>query len=114
MAEGAVISTAYLPDRPGSRNGDFVRAYRAAYRNELPDYRGAGTYDILYLLAQAMETVGPDRGRIRDYLARVGRDIEPFEGVTGPIAFDENGDVPEKDIVIGVISDGRLITAVGQ
>ncbi|MEE9602069.1 MAG: ABC transporter substrate-binding protein [Thermoguttaceae bacterium] len=114
MAEGVVISTAYLPDRPGNRNSDFVRAYRAAYRNELPDYRGAGTYDILYLLAQAMETVGPNRGRIRDYLAQVGRDIEPFEGVTGPIAFDENGDVPEKDVVIGVISDGRLITAVGQ
>lgn len=114
MADGVVISTAYLPDRPGNRNGDFVRAYRAAYRNELPDYRGAGTYDILYLLAQALETVGPDRGRIRDYLARVGRDIEPFEGVTGPIAFDVNGDVPEKDVVIGVISDGRLITAVGQ
>ena len=114
MPEGVVISTAYLPDRPGNRNSDFVRAYRAAYRNELPDYRGAGTYDILHLLAQAMKTVGPDRGRIRDYLARVGRDIEPFEGVTGPIAFDENGDVPEKDVVIGVISDGRLITAVGQ
>ncbi len=114
MAEGATISTAYLPDRPGDRNGDFVRAYRAAYRNELPDHSGAGTYDILYLLAQAMEAVGPDRGRIRDYLARVGRDIEPFEGVTGPIAFDENGDVPQKDVVIGVISDGRLITAVGQ
>ncbi len=114
MAEGVVISTAYLPDRPGNRNSDFVRAYRAAYRNELPDYRGAGTYDILYLLAQAMETVGPDRGPIRDYLARVGRDIQPFEGVTGPIAFDENGDVPEKDVIIGVISDGRLTTAVGQ
>ncbi len=114
MAEGVVISTAYLPDRPGNRNSDFVRAYRAAYRNQLPDYRGAGTYDILYLLAQAIETVGPDRGRIRDYLARVGRNIQPFEGVTGPIAFDENGDVPEKDVVIGVISDGRLITAVGQ
>ena len=58
--------------------------------------------------------MGPDRGRNRDYLARVGRDIEPFEGVTGPITFDENGDVPQKDVVIGVISDGRLITAVGQ
>ena len=53
MGEDVVISTAYLPDRPGDRNRDFVRAYRAAYRNELPDYRGAGTYDILYLLRQA-------------------------------------------------------------
>lgn len=114
MAQGLTISTAYLPDRPGDRNSDFVRAYRTAYRNELPDHRGAGTYDILHLLAQAMEAVGPDRGRIRDYVARVGRDIEPFEGVTGLIAFDENGDVPQKDVVIGVVSDGRLITAVGQ
>ncbi len=43
MAEGVTISAAYLPDRPGNRNSVFVRAYRAAYRNELPDYRGAGT-----------------------------------------------------------------------
>jgi branched-chain amino acid transport system substrate-binding protein len=113
-AEGMLISTAYLPDRPGDRNAEFVRAYRAAYSNQTPDHRGAGAYDIVYLLTRAIEAVGPDRSAVRDYLARVGRDLEPFEGVTGTIAFDQNGDVPEKDVVIGVVSGRRLITAAGR
>jgi branched-chain amino acid transport system substrate-binding protein len=113
-AEGMLISTAYLPDRPGDRNADYVRAYRAAYRNQLPDHRAAGAYDAVYLLAEALEAVGADRERIREYLARIGSDIEPFQGVTGLIAFDGNGDVPEKDVVIGRVSGGRLTVAPGQ
>jgi branched-chain amino acid transport system substrate-binding protein len=113
-AEGMLISTAYLPDRPSDRNAEYVRAYRAAYRNQLPDHRGAGAYDAVYLLAEALEVVGADRERIRDYLARVGSDIEPFQGVTGLIAFDENGDVLEKDVVIGRVFGRRLTVAAGQ
>lgn len=113
-AEGMLISTAYLPDRPGDRNTEYVRAYRAAYRNQLPDHRGAGTYDAVYLLAEALDAVGADRERIRGYLARIGSDLEPFRGVTGLIAFDANGDVPEKDVVIGRVSGGRLTVAPGQ
>ncbi len=113
-AEGMLISTAYLPDRPGDRNAAYVRAYRAAYHNQLPDHRGAGAYDAVYLLAEALEAVGADRERIREYLARIGSDIAPFQGVTGLIAFDGNGDVPEKDVVIGRVSDGRLTVTPGQ
>ncbi len=113
-AEGTYISSAYLPDRPGDRNDQFIRAYRTAYRNQLPDHRGAGTYDIVYLLTQAIGVVGPNRRRIRDYLARIGRELAGFEGVTGTIAFDEHGDVPSKTVVIGVVSNRRLITAPGQ
>lgn len=113
-AEGTYISSAYLPDRPGDRNERFISAYRTAYRNQLPDHRGAGSYDIVYLLAQAIDVVGSNRRRIRDYLAQVGRELAPFEGVTGTIAFDENGDVPSKKVVVGVVSNRRLITAPGQ
>jgi branched-chain amino acid transport system substrate-binding protein len=113
-AEDTYISSAYLPDRPGDRNDRFISAYRTAYRNQLPDHRGAGSYDIVYLLAQAIGVVGGDRRRIRDYLAQVGRELPGFEGVTGTIAFDENGDVPSKNVVVGVVSNRRLITAPGQ
>lgn len=113
-AEGTYISTAYLPDRPGDRNEQFVSAYRSAYRNQLPDHRGAGSYDIVYLLARAMGVVGTNRRRLRDYLAQVGGELPGFEGVTGTIAFDENGDVPSKNVVVGVVANRRLVTAPGQ
>ena len=112
--QGVFMSTAYLPDRPGERNQAFVQAYRAAYGTQPLDHRGAASYDIVYLLARAIEAVGPDRRRMRDYLAGVGTLTPAFEGVTGRIAFDENGDVPGKTVVVGVARGGRLVMAQGQ
>jgi len=110
QAEGVRIATAYLPDRPGERNAQFVTAYARAYPGQYPDHRGAGAYDIVYLLARAIERVGADRSSIRDYLARVGNGEPAFDGVTGRIAFDPKGDVPSKPVVIGVVRSGRLVT----
>ena len=110
-ADGVLISTAYLADRPGDRNAVFVAAYRAAYDNQVPDHRGAGAYDIVQLLAQALRAVGPDRQRLRDYVAGIGTSTPPFEGVTGRIAFDGNGDVPDKEVVIGQVVGRTLVTA---
>ncbi len=108
------MSTAYLFDRPGEANAAFVAKYRAAYDDRVPDHRGAGTYDIVRLLARALSAVGADRKRVRDYLAGVGDASPPYDGVTGRIAFDRHGDVPDKDVVIGVVRNGRLVTAPGQ
>ena len=108
------ISSAYLADRPGDRNAQFVAAYGRAYGGQRPDHRGAGAYDIVYLLARALGAVGPDRRALRDYLAQVGRARAAFEGVTGTITFDDRGDVPGKSVVIGVVHDGRLVSEVTQ
>lgn len=108
---GVLISSAYLPDIPEPRNARFVQAYRQAYPNQPLDHRGAAAYDIAHLLARAIAEAGPNRRRLRDYLASVGRSSPPFLGVTGRIVFDDNGDVPDKSVVIGVVRDGRLTTA---
>src|SRR5256886_12920862 len=76
--------------------------------------RGAGAYDILLLLARAIDKVGADRKAIRDYLARVGRGQPPFEGVTGPIAFDGNGDVAGETGGIGIVRGGPPGTRVAR
>jgi branched-chain amino acid transport system substrate-binding protein len=109
--QGVFMSAAYLPDRPGARNEAFVRAYHAAYPDQPLDHRGAAAYDIVYLLARALADTGPQREGIRHYLAGVGTRSPAFEGVTGRIVFDEHGDVPNKAVVIGVASDGRLVSA---
>ena len=46
-----------------------------------------------------------DRQLIRERLAHVS-----FDGVTGKIAFDANGDVPAKPVVIGTVRAGQLVT----
>jgi len=110
LAEGIRLSSAYLPDRRDERNVAFVADYARAFPGQRPDHRGAGTYDIVLLLARAIERAGADRRAIRDYLARVGRGQATFEGVTGTIAFDGKGDAAGKTAVIGVVRTGRLVT----
>jgi branched-chain amino acid transport system substrate-binding protein len=114
IAEGVRLSSAYLLDRPGNRNQGFVEAYARAYPGQRPDHRGAGTYDIVQLLATVLAEVGSDRRAIRDRLAEVGTTAPAYEGVTGTIAFDARGDVPAKSVVIGVVRGGRLITESAQ
>lgn len=114
LGEGIFVTTAYLPDQPGAANETFVRAYRRASGDRPPDHRAAGTYDAIRLIAAAVTAVGTDRGRIRDWVAGVGTERPAFEGVTGRIAFDENGDVPDKPIAVGVVRGGILRTADGS
>ena len=110
-AEGVFVSLAYLHDQPGPRNEAFTSAYRRMYGEQPPDHRGAGAYDIVYLLSRVIDQVGPDRSRIRDYLAGLGTETEPFEGVTGSIGFDRNRNVVDRNVVIAVVRDKRLVSA---
>lgn len=111
IAEGVYVSAAWLPDGDSEATRRFVDAYRRAWGGDVPDHRGAGAYDVIYLLAQAIEAVGPDRERIQAYLAAVGTRYPAFEGVTGRTAFDGHGDVVGKSVTIGVVRGGRLVSA---
>lgn len=114
VAEGVYVASAFLPDRKDAEAQKFVENYRQLY-NALPDHRGAMTYDVVYLLAAAIREAGRDRRALRDYVARIGRDgVAPHPGVSGPIQFDENGDVVEKPVTVGVVRRGQLVTAPGQ
>ena len=110
VSEGVFVSTPFLPDMPLAATQRFVAAYRERY-GTAPDAYAALTYDALYLVVQAVREAGTDRTAIRDYIAQVGGDEAAYEGVTGRIAFDQNGDVEGKPVVIGVIRDGAVVTA---
>ena len=69
-----------------------VRAeYEKLGRGDLPD-QAALAYDAVLLVAQAIREVGPDRERIRDWLARLGTDRPAYPGITGPLSFQRLGD----------------------
>lgn len=111
--DGTLVGLLYHPDasRPAR---EFAEKFRARHGRD-PDSFAALGYDAVHLLAQAAKEGGRSRAKIRDYLAGVGRkDGTPaFEGVTGAVSFDENGDPLEKGFAIGAIRDGRIELAAG-
>ena len=86
-----------------AQGGGWARRHDAA----------VATYDIVYLLRRVIAVAGVDRRRVRDALAAVGRTTPPFDGVTGTIAFDENGDVVHPRVVIGRIEGGQIHAVEG-
>ncbi|MFQ5704908.1 MAG: ABC transporter substrate-binding protein [Gemmatimonadales bacterium] len=106
--QGLIVSTTYLPDHSRRPNRAFVTAYVHTYSGQRPDRYAAGVYDIVKLLANVIESVGTDRTDIRDYLAAIGTRTRPFEGVTGRIGFDSNGDPLHSNAWIAIVRNGQL------
>ncbi|HEX4683831.1 MAG TPA: hypothetical protein VH277_14025, partial [Gemmatimonadaceae bacterium] len=84
-----------------------VDAYRGRY-GALPDGNAALAYDATRLLAQAVEKVGPDRRKIRDYLAGL-TESDAYRGVTGSTHFGPDGDPVGKGIVMTRVHLGLLV-----
>jgi branched-chain amino acid transport system substrate-binding protein len=97
---GVYYISFFLPTRPpndGAR--DFVAEFERRYRVP-PDQRAALAYDATMLIGRAVIAVGPDRVKIRDYLAEIGTRRPAMVGVTGPIAFDAKHDAVNKPVII--------------
>jgi branched-chain amino acid transport system substrate-binding protein len=107
--DGTYVGMLFHPD-VSSRARDFAAAYRAAYQRE-PDSSAATSYDAVYLVARAIGAGHVSRRAIRDYLAGVGRQggSPVFEGVSGPVRFDANGDPVGKPFTVVVIRGGRFV-----
>ncbi len=114
LAEGSYVSNAYLASFDTPRNREFVKAYSSRYPRALPPNQpAAATYDIVYLLRDALAQTPKDGEALRDLVAKIGRTAPPFEGVTGEIAFDENGDVPRQRVIIGRVERGEVRAVEG-
>jgi branched-chain amino acid transport system substrate-binding protein len=70
-----------------SLSREFIdRVQRLIHRS--PDASQALQYDAYMLLAAAIREAGPSRVAVRKWLESLGRSHEPWQGVTGPIAFN--------------------------
>lgn len=108
-SEGALIGAPFTSLDPRPEAQKFVRAYRERFSRD-PDGNSALAYDAVKLLAAAVEAVGRDRTRIRDWLAS-RRTEGAFAGVTGPIAFAETGDPLGKAFTMTRVVRGQLTVA---
>lgn len=111
LAEGIYVGAPFTAQDPRPEVQTFVAAYRRKY-NETPDGNAALAYDVTKLLAHAVERVGGDRVKIRDYLANLA-DGE-FHGVTGKIRFRADGDPVDKGIVMTRVIHGAMVVEGGQ
>lgn len=106
MADGVYVGAPFTAEdhRPEARR--FVERFRQRY-GMTPDGNAALAYDATMLIADAVQHVGPDRRRIRDYLAALGAH-GGYAGVTGVIAFSPDGDPLGKSITMTRIQRGAL------
>jgi branched-chain amino acid transport system substrate-binding protein len=108
--EGMLVSTFFDYSKDDAAVQTFVEAYQAKYEGANPDWFAANAYDVIMLAAAAAEQAGSnDRTAINDALA----EMDAYEGISGSISFDENGDVI-KPLSIVVVQDGSLVTAEQQ
>ncbi len=101
ISEG-YFSNHYSPADERAIVQDFIANYEAAYGTQ-PDALATLGYDAANMLIQAIkEADSTDATAIRDALA-----AEEFEGVSGNITFDANGD-PIKSAAVVQIQDGVI------
>jgi branched-chain amino acid transport system substrate-binding protein len=112
LAEGVYLSSAYFPAIPTDANRRFVEAYHKKYPAAgAPNQPAAATYDAIYLLRDVIARAGTNRAAVRRALAGVGSATAPFDGVTGTVAFDAAGDVPNQNVYIGLVKHGAIEVA---
>lgn len=90
----------FSADRPPTAEGRRFVAGFTRRTGRAPDLWPALAYDAATLLGRAVHEVGPDRRRVRDWVAEVGRSRPAYVGVTGRIAFDEHGDPIDKPMLV--------------
>ena len=106
-AAGEAANGAFFVD-PSEPKGDifstFAKKYKAEYGEE-PDINAAFGYDALLALANAIKKVKTlDGPSLREELFNVS-----FEGATGNIEFDENGDLKTPSFDRNVIKNGKKV-----
>jgi branched-chain amino acid transport system substrate-binding protein len=99
-AEGIV----YL--KPSAPATDEFRAAMAAKLGNNEITTGSPqAYDAANILAQVMKAFGSDSTKIKDALYKVAN----YQGVSGSISFDQNGDLVDANYDIKTVKDGKVI-----
>jgi branched-chain amino acid transport system substrate-binding protein len=111
-AEGVWVGTPFTAEDSQSDTRRFVDAFKAKF-GYTPDGNAALAYDATMLVVHAIQKVGPDRAKIRRFLARAGA-RDAYRGVTGTIRFHANGDPIAKSFVMTRIRRGALTVDARQ
>jgi branched-chain amino acid transport system substrate-binding protein len=104
-AEGVVFPCSYVAAPESSAfEKEFARRLGRS-----PDYLAAHTYDAVSLLIAVVRRSGLNRARIRDAI----RELSPWPGVSGTIAWDAPGS-NDRPVSLCTVRDGRVVPLVPE
>lgn len=106
LAEGAIVAVGYteLSATDNALVKTFIDAFSAYDNGNMPEQIAAQTYDTIYLLKAAIESIGVENvtnTALRNAIASIS-----YEGVTGKISFDENGEIIKDCDLVYYNADG--------
>ena len=107
-ANGAYVGTSFNAAERKPAVQKFVGEFQKKYKTQ-PDAFAALAYDATRLIAEAIITRGADRVAIRDYLKSLSANAS-FQGVTGPIYFNSDGDPIGMGFHVAQVTGGNLVS----
>lgn len=106
------LTAPFLAETAGPAAKKFIKAFKVRYKRDL-DWMSANAYDATGMLAEAIAKVGPDRAKIRAYLAGITTPEKGYKGITGNNYFDASGDCL-KPAFVKEVKDEKFIPAAKQ
>ena len=100
-AEGVVLGTSFFYGSDDEKVKSFTEKYTEAYGSE-PSTFAAQIYDATYAILYAIEK---GESAAREDIVKNLADTD-FEGITGKITFDEEGNCPKEQVLLE-IKDGE-------
>ena len=80
----------------------FKRKIQAVTGSDQVPIGTPNAYDNVYIIVQAIEKVGLDADKIADHL----HGLRNYQGVSGAIGFDANGDLLRSDYIVKIVRNG--------
>lgn len=109
-AEGVVIT-----DQPFSCEGtqvmrDYCAKYRARFSGRTPTSYGVTAYDVFRIISDVLSKNRSSAfGDTEKRLIQEAFTGKTYEGVSGTLAFDAEGNIRDKDFVFRVAKDGKFV-----
>jgi branched-chain amino acid transport system substrate-binding protein len=106
-AEGVIVTSPFVftDDNPAATA--FALKFNDI-NGKMPDTWAALTYDAIMMAVDGVRAVGPDREKLRDWLAGHDSMEKGWKGITGVTYFDENGDCL-KPAYAKIVKDGDFV-----
>ncbi|GAB4324377.1 MAG: ABC transporter substrate-binding protein [Candidatus Sumerlaeia bacterium] len=111
-AEGTIVTSPFVFTEDNEKAQQMADAFEREF-GQAPDTWAALTYDAVMMAAEAVRAVGPDREKVREWMASITTPEKGFKGVTGNTYFDANGDCL-KPAYVKIVKDGEFVPYVSR